>query len=67
MKKTVGRIMHKSNNLRDELVCGDELRRVTKGWCIIAPFEWDSSYNIYIFNNKKKESVAIIDAWFCLF
>ena len=38
MTNKFGRIRQRTNNLRDELVW-DELRQVTKGWCIIAPIE----------------------------
>ena len=53
-----GRTSQRTNDLRDESCGGDELRQVTKVWCIIAPIEIYSSYRF----SMKKASVAIIDA-----
>ena len=36
MTNEFGRTRQRTNNLRDELIW-DELRHVTKGWCIVAP------------------------------
>ena len=58
-----GRIGQRTNNLSDELI-RDELRHVTKGWCIIAPIERYSGYRYF---QRKKKVLQSSMFRFCLF
>ena len=51
MTNKFGRTRNWTNSLRDEVIW-DELRQVSKGWCIIAPIE---RYSGYTYLQKKRE------------